>query len=348
MNDLEHRTPETAPGPRDDTSDGLRLAEGLVRIQRDLSLALGACDHIPTALGMILDAALQMPGVDSGGIYVADATGALDLVSHRGLSPAFIEATSHYELEAPQARLAHAGIARYDTYRNLQAELSRRDDREGLRSLAVIPVCHHGRLITLMNLASHTCDEFPLATREALETMAQQVASTLVRLRADAALRESKRNLQTLFDTVEDFLFVLDGEGRILETNEAVVRRLGYRRDELLGQSVLVVHPEDRRDEAAAIVEGMLAGTCDICPVPLQTADGGLIPVETRVTPGVWGGKPAIFGLSRDISERVRAEEELRKANASLEIRVALRTAELQHMVDELKSASRGPRSDED
>ena len=288
-----------------------KQAEETLRIQHDLSLALGSCDDLHQALELILAAALQLESLDCGGIYLVDPRGALDLVVHRGLTPQFIEQAMHYPAAAPQARLVRDGRPRYGMDQSIHPELDAAYAQEGLRALAVIPVVHQGQLLAVLNLASHTHAETPVNTRRVLETLAQQISSTLLHLRAAAALRESRLNLQTLFDSVDVFLFVLDGAGHILQTNAVVRDRLGYTTAELAGQDVLAMHPPDRRAEAGAIVAAMLAGQRDFCPVPLQAKDGTLIPVETRVTSGTWSGQPALFGLSRDISERLRAEAAL-------------------------------------
>jgi two-component system, sensor histidine kinase and response regulator len=134
------------------------------------------------------------------------------------------------------------------------------------------------------------------------------------RKRAERLLQESEINFRTFFDTIDDFLFVLDEKGNIQRVNRAVTERLGYAEAELIGQSVLAVHPESRHAEAMRIVGEMLAGKIDYCPVPLQTAGGQLIQVETRVVAGQWGGKPALFGVSRDITVQRLAEERLRES----------------------------------
>jgi PAS domain S-box-containing protein len=95
-----------------------------------------------------------------------------------------------------------------------------------------------------------------------------------------------------------------------------VLDRLGYRGEELIGRSVLMVHPEPRRDEALEILGGMLAGTVDYCPVPLVCKDGSQIPVATRVSEGRWNGRPALFGVSRDVGDRIRAQRELEESEA--------------------------------
>src|SRR5512133_3449188 len=128
------------------------------------------------------------------------------------------------------------------------------------------------------------------------------------------ALRDFKHNFEIFFNTIDELLFVLDDQGRILYANDTVVQRLGYTREEMTGQSVLMVHPPERRAEAAQITQDMLAGKVEFCPVPVQTRDGMQIPVETRVKVGEWDGKPVLFGVTKDISRLKLSEEKFSKA----------------------------------
>jgi len=121
-------------------------------------------------------------------------------------------------------------------------------------------------------------------------------------------------NFETFFDSIDDFLFVLDEQGGIIHCNKTVITRLGYTLDELKGVSVLNVHPEARRSEAFQIVTEMLEGKRDFCPIPLVTKEGKEIAVETRIAHGVWGGKPAFFGVSKDISRLKLSEEKFATA----------------------------------
>jgi diguanylate cyclase (GGDEF)-like protein/PAS domain S-box-containing protein len=123
-----------------------------------------------------------------------------------------------------------------------------------------------------------------------------------------------KENFETFFNTIDELLFVLDDRGCILHANDTVIQRLGYTREELVGQSVLMVHPPERREEAAQITAAMLAGKAEFCPVPVQTKDGVQIPVETRVKQGEWDGQPVLFGVSKDISRLKLSEEKFSKA----------------------------------
>jgi len=130
----------------------------------------------------------------------------------------------------------------------------------------------------------------------------------------ETLLNQTRENYEMFFNTIDDFLFVLDEQGNMIHTNSTVTKRLEYTTQELFEKSVLMVHPSERREEAGRIVGEMLAGTADYCPVPLITKSGNYIPVETRVKIGFWNGKPAIFGVSKDISKIKLSEEKFSKA----------------------------------
>ncbi|MEI7597555.1 MAG: PAS domain S-box protein [Bacteroidota bacterium] len=127
-------------------------------------------------------------------------------------------------------------------------------------------------------------------------------------------LKINEENFRTFFNSIDDFLFVLDEQGNMINVNETVIRRLEYSEQELLGKSVLITHPEERRDEAGRIVGDMLAGTADFCPVPLITKSGKYIPVETRIYAGSWNGIPALFGVTKDVTKIQQSEERFAKA----------------------------------
>jgi PAS domain S-box-containing protein len=60
----------------------------------------------------------------------------------------------------------------------------------------------------------------------------------------------------------------------------------------------------------------MLAGKKVIYSVPLYTKGKKQIPVETKVVLGKWDGKNALYGISRDISARLKAEKKIRSSKA--------------------------------
>ena len=288
-------------------------------LQRDLAAELSTATCLPRTLQAVIEALLRVDGIDCGGVYLVDAeSGGLDLAAHAGLSDAFLAAASHFAPDSPNAAIVGSGAAMYMRYEQLAAATQADDVRraEALRASAVVPVLHDGRVIACLNLASRALDEIPAETQALIETLAAGIGGAIARVRAEEALRERGDDLQLLFDSLADFLFVLDEHGSIVEVNRVVLERLGYEAAELAGRHVLSVHPEDRRDEAQAIIAEMLSGERAFCPIPLVTKEGVLIPVETHVRQGTWHGRPALIGTSRDITERQRADEEIREQAA--------------------------------
>lgn len=112
-----------------------------------------------------------------------------------------------------------------------------------------------------------------------------------------------ENNFQSLFQDITDFIFILDMNGNILEINKAVIRHLGYTSAELIGRSVLEVHPHNFREKAQLIIKQMLSGEIDTCPIPLITKSKIIIPVETSVYKGTWHNKKVLIGVSRNLSE---------------------------------------------
>ncbi len=134
----------------------------------------------------------------------------------------------------------------------------------------------------------------------------------------EVALQESQTQLEILFNSLEDFVFVADAQGRILRANRIAQTWLGYTEAELKTLTILDLHPPERRAEVAGIVAEMLAGQRTLCTIPLLARDGTQIAVETRVTLGSWEHRPALFGICRDVSDRVAAEQTLREQEAFL------------------------------
>ncbi|MCB1151758.1 response regulator, partial [bacterium] len=249
--------------------------------------------------------------MDCGGVYLLEPDGGVRLVFHQGVSESYVEAVAHYGPDTHQATMVRKGEPIFLDFEAYGDE-SHPANREGLRSGAVLPTHGDGRVVGCLNLASRTRTEVPQEAGQVLAFLAGTIGRIIERERAIAALKDSEENLNTFFCTISEYLFVLDEQARIRRVNDAVLERLGYAAEDLIGRSVLAVHPEERRDEALRIVTDMLAGERDVCPIPLETRDGELIPVETRVTRGTWNGAPAIFGVSRDVSERVAAEKRQR------------------------------------
>jgi len=278
-----------------------QIEHDLAVILSDLSITLSQLSDKNKAFDKILSIICKIDEIDSGGLYLTDPiTNELNLVAHLGLSKEFIKLTSHYSSDSLNVSIVNKGIPIYKTH-NLP---------DNLKSTVIIPIKHNDKSIACLNLASHTHNSISENTKYILETIAFNLGGTILRLDTEESLRESKENFESLFNTIDDFLFILDDSGNILEINKSS-KKLGYDKEDLIGKSVLSIHPPELRDEANKIVIEMLNGSSDFCSIPIYCKNGDYYPVETKVVKGTWNKKNAIFGISRDIIKRKKAEDSL-------------------------------------
>jgi PAS domain S-box-containing protein len=262
-----------------------------------------------------MEAVFQIVGIDCGGIYIFDEeTGLLNLVAHRELSPEFIHMVSSYEPDTPNAQIVRNGQPLYAHFLDLPLSSDNVLVNEDLKAIAILPIKHEGKVIGACNLASHVVDRFTEDVQVKLELIANQIGGTFARIRAESALIESQRNLQTLFDTLDDFLFILDMNGFILKTNPIVQNRLGYTSEELSRMTFPDLHPADQRNEVKAFISDILTKPISFSDISILARDGTTIPVETKFTIGSWANRPVMFCISRDITERKKSEDALKES----------------------------------
>ena len=299
--------PLRSVGTLEDVTDR-RREEALFRLQKEFSQVLDAAPDRPALFAAIVDAVLGLPDFDGAGLYQESSDGAFRLAASRGLSQRFVAEVSHFDAASAQAALVRAGSEACSCidgdYGCTDPLLIRKPylAAEGLTALFVLPVEVNGRYSVSLNLASRHARRVAAATVQVLRSLARQFGRALERLQAREALQAERENLKGLFAAMEEFVFIVDGDGRILHVNPRVYERLGYDAT-LLGRSVLEVHRPEDRERAQALVAAIVAGTEAHCPLPLLCADGRTIPVDTRVVAGTWDGRPALLGIARDMTE---------------------------------------------
>ena len=289
-----------------------KTAEHLIQAELELAIRLNSSTSIQETLEICLQAAIVVSDLDCGGIYLVNQhEPSITLEFHKGLPLSFITHAASYPFDSPNARLIMKGEPVYSNYSMLGIEEREIVRSEHLQAIAIIPVTCRGEVVTCLNVASHSLSRVPEFARKGLESITAHIGAAIMQARKEAETSAAKNNLESLFDTIDDFIFIVDMDGKVIHTNTTVRNRLGYSLDVLRSRHVLFFHPEELREEAKRNIEGMIAGNADACRVPLLTSSGTLIPVETKITRGLWNNQPALFGISRDISERIKADEAL-------------------------------------
>ncbi|MBO8091828.1 MAG: PAS domain S-box protein [Prosthecochloris sp.] len=289
--------------------------ETALEAELDLALRLSASDSLQQTLQLCLDTAISISRMDCGGIYLIDpADNCLKLEVHSGLPESFIQHTAYFP---PDHHHMQTVLTGRPLYRSLLHEPESPDDTlmrdEGLKAVAILPVTYKGSVIACMNIASHTLNHVPESSRKGVESVISHIGAAFMQARHEEQVNETRLNFETLFNSLDDYLFIVDRQGRVVGTNEAVRNALDYTPEEVAGKPVLEFHPADQHEKARKNIESMLQGSSDVCMVPLVTRKGEQIPVETKVSPGIWNHQPVLFGISRNITELRKAEKALRE-----------------------------------
>lgn len=131
-------------------------------------------------------------------------------------------------------------------------------------------------------------------------------------------------------DKVHEAAYLMDDGAHFLYVNDESCRALGYSRDELLTMSVMDIGPGWTLEMVWAIWQRQREqGLVESFEAEHRRKDGGIFPVEINASQFEYDGKTYSLALVRDITERKRAEDEIRALNIDLEQRVLERTEEL-------------------
>lgn len=156
--------------------------------------------------------------------------------------------------------------------------------------------------------------------------------------------QESRLELRyrELFDNATDMVFTTDLRGRISSFNKAAETLTGCPCQEAIGQSFPRMFGLDKAGFVglASCEDGNCEGSTQM-ELALKHRDGREVFVEASITTLCENGRAVgLQGIARDITERKRAEEAIQQLNATLEQRVADRTAELKASNQELEAFS--------
>jgi diguanylate cyclase (GGDEF)-like protein/PAS domain S-box-containing protein len=158
----------------------------------------------------------------------------------------------------------------------------------------------------------HTATLIPAGEAGAARCMGT-VRDVTAQRRIEEALRLSERRYRSLFDHNLAGVYSSTLEGVLLDCNDSFARIFGYAsREDALRQAAwdFYVRPEDREAALARLLDRRALSDYEVC---LRRKDGSLVWVlESEALTDGPDGRPIIEGTLIDISERKRAEEQVK------------------------------------
>jgi PAS domain S-box-containing protein len=191
------------------------------------------------------------------------------------------------------------------------------------------------RYITAMNI--------PVLDQNLMVSTVQDVTE---QVRTENALRQSEERFRQVAENVGDFIWEVDADGLYRYTSPSVERILGYTPEDLVGKKHFydLFAPEAREGLKAAVFKAFAAReSFRALPNPNVSKEGKVVHLETSGAPMMdeAGNLVGYRGADTDITERKRAEEELRQHREHLEEMVKERTSALVIAMEQAEAANR-------
>jgi PAS domain S-box-containing protein len=141
----------------------------------------------------------------------------------------------------------------------------------------------------------------------------EQLSQAFNYMLANLKLAEEQSRYQELFENVDDAVYILDRDGKVLEANEAAYTRLGYTPEQFFELNIIDIIPQK---QAGSIIEQLSKENQegDSEKITLETTHSGnkgeLIPVEIQSRAISYRGRSVILNVARDVTARIEAEKE--------------------------------------
>ena len=303
------------------------LAAELAAMTRlhQLSTRLQMASELQPILEEVLDATIALLGADFGNVQLYELEShALKIVAQRGFQQEILD-----YFNSVHEGTASCGVALERRERVIVEDVLTDPSfaphlkivaAAGYRAVQSTPlISRDGEL--LGRISTHfrrphrpSKDDLRLA-----DLYARQVSDMISRKRAEEVLRQSEERFRLMVEGVKDYaIFLLDKQGRVTSWNAGAERLKGYRAEEILGQHFSRFHPPEevaKGKPAEQLRAALVNGRCENEGWRVRK-DGTRFWASVLTTP-LYGADGSLVGfskLTRDISERRRADERLRRS----------------------------------
>jgi PAS domain S-box-containing protein len=308
-------------------------AQSLQRVEHDVAQILAEKEGPVEVYAAALEAIGRTLGWELGAVWeVGPDDQRLRCVStwHAGEgAPEFVALSERLTLEIGEGlpgRLLETGRPAWisDTPDDPNFPRAAAARRAGLHAAFGFPLRSPRGIVGLMEFFTREAREPDERLLETMAVIGSQVGQFVARRHAEAEVRASESRLRAMLEAALDAVVTMDARGRVLGWNHAAETTFGYRAHEAVGHDMadLIVPASLRAKHRTGLARYLESEQPVILDRRLELTavhkNGTEFPVELTITRIALPGPPTFTGYLRDITDRRRAEAELRASRARL------------------------------
>ncbi len=305
-----------------------RAAEQRLAVDNAVTRALAESGTVQMAVARSLDAIGRLLGWDAGNLFFVD-----DAKSVLRLLDGWAGADEAADFVAQKStRLFPLGVGLPGhVWENRQpvwipdlttpAGLSVPEEagRCGLRSAFALPIVVDGEVRGVLELFSLRVRESDPEVILSMLDLGARIGQYIERKQAEERLRDRDARIRAIVESAADSIILIDQRGVIEAFNPAAERMFGYTGPEIIGNNVSVLMDEYDRSRHDSYLAAYLQGGPSRVIGNTREAngrrkDGTLFPIELTVSELRGGTDRRFTGIIRDVSQRKRAEADLKQA----------------------------------
>jgi PAS domain S-box-containing protein len=305
-------------------------AEQLLRLEHMVARCLAGADSASAALQAVIRAVCETQGWQCGRYFRVDnKAGVLRFAEFWSVPDAMVERFIDGSRDVVFAQgVGLTGWVWQSGQPLWVADLSKdpRVHSKGLhrdassRGAFVFPVMVEGKTVGVLGFNSREVREPDDRLLQAVRVIGSQIGQFLQRKQVE----EDLRRFRVAMDMSADLILLVDRASiRYIDVNDAACRALGYSREELLTMGPPDIFSKSR-EELAQLYDQMFASEqgAPIVTGVYRRKDGSQFPVEAFPRAVRSASGDVIVSIARDVSERLAAEEALRKSNERFNVAV--------------------------
>jgi PAS domain S-box-containing protein len=196
--------------------------------------------------------------------------------------------------------------------------------RSGLQAGFGFPLRSPHGVVGVMEFFSSAPREPDEPLMATMSMLGSQVGQFVTRRRAEEKVRASESRLRAMLEASLDAVVTMDARGCVTGWNDGAEAMFGYSADDAMGceMAELIIPRTLREDHRRGLARFLATGRPVVLDRRLELTgmrrDGAEFPVELTITRIALPGPPTFTGYLRDITERTKADQELRASRARL------------------------------